>query len=165
MVELRTRKREIRGDGGNDDKKQTLDKIARTSQFNIANTSDRRLDQECNTLDRRSSRPNGASCTPGFSYPYVFSASFTSSSTISLIPIYNWTTIVEYKVMSSLSISQCQDCQLTLSTAYSEYHILRVPHTLSTAYTEYSIHRVKQTTSTAYTEYSTDRLQHTLRTA
>jgi len=56
-------------------------------------------------------------------------------------------------VKSSLSISPCNDHELTLSTAHTECSIYRVQHTPSTAFTEYSMHRVLHTPSTAYTEY------------
>ena len=66
------------------------------------------------------------------------------------------TIIAELKVKSSLSISPCDDHELTSSTS-----IPRVQHTRSTAYTEYSIHRVQHKPSTAYTDYSIPRVQHT----
>jgi len=73
--------------------------------------------------------------------------------------------IAEHKVKSSLSISQCYDHELTLSTAYTEYSIHRVQHTPRTAYTQYCIHRVQHTPCKAYTKYSIHQVQHTPSTA
>jgi len=56
---------------------------------------------------------------------------------ISPVLILNSTITWEHKVQPSLSISPCDDQELTLSTAYTEYSI----HP-STAYTEYCIHCV-----------------------
>jgi len=56
---------------------------------------------------------------------------------------FSSTTLPEYKVKLSLSISACHDHQLTPSTASTEYSIHRVQHPPSTASTEYSIHRVQ----------------------
>ena len=55
--------------------------------------------------------------------------------------------------------------QHTLSTACTEYSILRAQHTLSAACTEYCIHWVLYTPSTAYTKYYIHQVLHTLSTA
>jgi len=136
MVELRTRKREMRGDGGNHHEKLGLRRISCASQFTIPDTAGTSPDPACDFTDTRSSQPNQASRTPDFSYPLVFSTSFSSSSPISIFLVHNSTIIAEHKVKSSLSISPCHDHELTPSTAYTEYK-----NTPSTAYTEYSIHR------------------------
>jgi len=52
--------------------------------------------------------------------------------------------------MSSLSIFPGHDQELTPSTAYTEYSVLRVQHKPSTAFIEHSIHRVQHTLSPAY---------------
>jgi len=57
----------------------------------------------------------------------------------------------EHQVKSSLSISPCNDHELTPSAAYTECSKHRVQHTPSAAYTECSIHQVQHTLSTAYT--------------
>jgi len=155
MVELRTRKRDMRGDGGNHHEKLGLNRISCASQLTVPNTAGTSPDPSCNYTDMRSSQTNQASHTLDFSYPLVTSTSFSSSSPISLFLVHNSTIIAEHKVKSSLSISPCHDHELTPSTAYTEYSIHRVQHTPSTsihrvqAYTEY-----KHTPSTAYTEYS-----------
>jgi len=158
MVDLRTRKREMRGDGGNHHENLGLMRISCASQFTIPDTAGTSLDLACNYTDTRSSQPNQASRTPDFSYPLVSSTSFSSSSLISLFLIHISNIITEHKVKLSLSISLCHDHELTPSTAYTEYSIHRVQHTPGTAYTEYSIHRVQHTPSTAYTEYSIHRV-------
>jgi len=136
MVELRTRKREMRGDGRNHHEKLGLGRISCASQFTIPDTAGAIPDPACNYTDTRSSHPNQVRHTPDFSYPLVSSTSFSSSSSISLFLVHNSTIIAEPKVKSSLSISPCHDHELTPSTAYTEYK-----NTPSTAYTEYSIHR------------------------
>jgi len=70
----------------------------------------------------------------------------------SLFLVHNSTIITEHKLKSSLSISPFQYQVLALSTAYAEYSIHQVQHTPSTAYTEYSIHWVQHTPSTASTQ-------------
>jgi len=126
MVELRTRKREMRGYGGNHHEKLGLKIISCASQFTIPDTAGTSPDPACNYTDTRSSQPNLASCTPDYSYPLVSSPSFSSSSLISTI-------IAEHKVKSSLSISPCHDNELAPSIAYTEYRVHRVQHTPSIA--------------------------------
>jgi len=74
MVELSTRKREIRGDGGNHHEKVRLERILCTSQLTIPNTAGTSPDPAGNNTNMRSSKPNQASskpiqasCTPDFS--------------------------------------------------------------------------------------------------
>jgi hypothetical protein len=94
------------------------------------------LDLVCNKSNMRSSQHNQACRTLYFSYLLVSSTSFSSSSPISLLLVHNSTIITEHTVKSSLSISPCHDYELTPSTAYIEYDILRVQHTPSTASTQ-----------------------------
>jgi len=122
-----------RGDLTNHPEKPGLKRISCASQFTIPDTAGTNPDPACNEIDPRSSQPNQASRTPGFSYPLVSSTSFSSSSPISLFLIHISTIIAEHKVKSSLSISPWHDHELTPSTAYTEYSIHRVQHTLSTA--------------------------------
>jgi hypothetical protein len=140
MVELRTRKREMRGYRGNHHEKLGLKLISCASQFTISNTAGTSPDPACNYIDTRSSQPNPASRTPDYSYPLIYSPSFSASSPISLFLVHNSTIIAEHKVKSSLSISPCHYHELAPSIAYTEYSIHRAQHTLSTAYAEYSIH-------------------------
>jgi len=140
MVQLRTRKREMRRYGGNYHETLGLRRNSCASQFTIPDTACARADPECYYTDTTSSKPNHASHTPYFSYPLVSPTSFSSSSSISLVLVHNSTIIAEHKVRSLLSISPCHDHELTPSTTYTKYNIHRVQHTLSTAYTEYSIH-------------------------
>jgi len=171
MVEFRTRKSEIIGDGGNHQEKLGLRRHSCTSQFTMADAAGVSHGPACNHPDTRSSRPIQASVPPDISYPLVSSTPFSSSSSMSLFLVHNPTIISEQQVKSSLSVSAFHDreswrrLQHTPSTAYTEYSIQWVQHTPSTAYTEYSIHRVQHTPSTANTEYSTHRVQHTPSTA
>jgi len=130
MAEFRTRKREMRGDGGNHHEKLGIKRISCASQFTIPDPAGTRPDLARTITDTWSSEPNEASCTPHVAYPLVSSISFSSSSPISLFHILNSTIIAEHKVKSSLCISTCHDHELTPSC---------------------SIHRLQQTPSTAYT--------------
>jgi len=136
MVELRTRKREMRGDGTNHHEKLGLRKTSCASQFTILHMAGTSADPACNYTDTRSSKPNQASHTPDFSYPLPSSTLFLFSFPITLFLVHNFTIITEHKAKSSLSISPCHDQELTPSTAYTAYSIHRVKHTLSTASTQ-----------------------------
>jgi len=140
MVELRTRKREMRGYVGNHHEKLGLKIISCARQFTIPDTAGTSPNVASNYTDTYSSIPNPASRTPDYSYPLVSSPSFSSSSHISLFLVHNSTIIAEHNINSSLSISSCHDHELAPSIAYTEYSINRVQHTPSTAYTEHSIH-------------------------
>jgi len=67
MVELSTRKREIRGDGGNHHEKLGLKRISCASRLTIPDTAGTSTDPAGNNTDTRSSKPNQASHTPDFS--------------------------------------------------------------------------------------------------
>jgi len=67
MVELSTRKREIRGDGGNHHEKLGLKRISCASQLTIPDMAGTSPDPAGNNTDTRSSKPNQASRTPDFS--------------------------------------------------------------------------------------------------
>jgi len=140
MVELRARKREMRGDVGNHHGKLGLTRISYASQFTIPNMAGMSPDPAHNITDTRSSNLNQASHTPYFSYPLVSSISFPSSSPISLFLVHNSTIIAEHKVASYLCMSQCHDHELTPSCS-----IYWVQHTPSAAYTMCSIHGVQYT--------------------
>ena len=130
IVELRTRKREMRQDGTNCHEKPGLKRILCASQFTIPNIAGTCNDPACKYTDMRSSKPNQASRTRDFSYPLLSSTLFSSSSPISLFLVHNSTIIAEHKVKSSLSISPCHDQELTPSTGYTAYSIHRVQHPL-----------------------------------
>jgi hypothetical protein len=93
MVELSTKKREIRGDGGNHHEKLGHERISCASQLTIHDTAGTSLDPVGNLADTGFSKPNQASRTPDFPLPLVFSISFSSSSPISLFPVHNSTII------------------------------------------------------------------------
>jgi len=136
MVELRTRNRQMRGDGTNHHEKLEHKQMWCASRFTIPNTAGTSPDPACNNTNMRSSYPNQVSCTHDFSYPHISSSSFSSSSPISLCLIHNSTIITEQKVRSSLSISPCHDHELMLSTS-----IHRVQYPPTTPSTDYRIHR------------------------
>jgi hypothetical protein len=73
MVELWTRKREMRGKGGNHHEKLGLKIISCASQFTIPDTAGTSLDPACNCNDSMSSQPNSVSYTRDVSYPLVSS--------------------------------------------------------------------------------------------
>ena len=123
MVELRTRKREMRGYGGNHHEKLGLKRISCGSQFNIPDMAAISPDPACNYTVTRSSQPKQVSRTPDFAYTLVILHIVLIFIHISLFLIHNSTIIAEHKVMSSLSISPCHDHELTLSTAFTEYSI------------------------------------------
>jgi hypothetical protein len=70
MIELRTRKREMRGYGGNRQEKVELKRSSWVSQFTIPDTAGTRPDPACNYTDTRSSQPDQACCTDDYSYSY-----------------------------------------------------------------------------------------------
>jgi len=123
MVELRTRKREMRGYGGNHDEKLRPKRISCASQFTIPDKAGTSPDPVCNYSDMMSSQPNQASRTPDFAYPLVILHIVLIFIPISHFLVHNSTTIAEHKVKSSISISPCHDQELTPSTAYTEYSI------------------------------------------
>jgi hypothetical protein len=67
MVELSTRKREIRGDGGNHHDKLGLKGIRGASQLTIPDTAGTSPDPAGNITDTGCSKPNHTSRTPDFS--------------------------------------------------------------------------------------------------
>jgi hypothetical protein len=133
MVEFRTRKGVITGFDGNHHEKPELIRISCGCRLTIPDTAGTSPDPECNYTDMRFSQPNQVSRTQDFSYPLVFSISFSSSSHISLFLVHNSTIIAEHNVKSSLSTSPCHDHELTPSNAYTEHCIHRALHTASTA--------------------------------
>jgi len=145
MVELRTRKRARRGDGGNHHEQLRLQRILCASQFTIAITAGRSPNPAWHNINMRSSQPTLASCTPDYSCPLISSELFSSSYPILLFLVNYLTIIAEYKVKSSISVSPGRDHELTPSTS-----IHQVQNTPSTAYTESTAYTV----STAYTKYS-----------
>jgi len=66
MVELSTRKREIRGDGGNHHENLGLQRISCAGQFTIPDMARTSSDPAGTNTDTRSSKSNQASRTPDF---------------------------------------------------------------------------------------------------
>jgi len=166
MVDLRTREREMRGDGGNHHEKLGLNRTLCARQFTIPIQQVRVPIRRLITLIRSLPNPiryvvprisHIRSYPPHCSYPHPPSLSFSSTTLTSL-----QNTKLSYPSPSKhVMIMSWHWVQHTPSTAYTEYSIHRVQHTPSTAYTEYSIHRVQHTPSPAYTESSIHRVQHT----
>ena len=123
MIELRTRKREMRGYGGNHDEKLGLKRILCASQLTVPDTAGTSPNPSCSNTATRSSQPNQASPTPDDSYPLISSTLFSSSSPICLFLVPNSTIIAEHKVSSSVSISPCHDHEMAPCTTYTEYSI------------------------------------------
>jgi hypothetical protein len=131
MVELSTRKREIRGDGGNHHEKLGLERISCTSPFTISDAAGtspnlagpiitpiqgllNQIRQVIPLISQvRSYAPYRSHLDPP-------SISFSSTTLPSL---------QQHKVKSSLSISPCHYHELTPSAAYTECSIHRVQHT------------------------------------
>jgi hypothetical protein len=93
MVELSTRKREIRGDGGNHHENLGLERISYASQLTIPDLAGMSPDPAGNITDMASSKHNQACRTPDFSSPLIFSISFSSSSPISRFLVHHSTII------------------------------------------------------------------------
>jgi len=113
----------MRRDGTYHHENLGLKRISYACQFTIPDATCPSHDSTCNHTDTRSPQPNEERCTADSPYPLGFSTSFSSLSPMSLVGIHNSTIIVEHKVKSSPSISQCNDNALTLSKAYTEYSI------------------------------------------
>jgi len=134
MIELRTRKREMRGDGTNHHEKLGLHGISCVSQLTITDTTGMSLDLKGTNTNWRLFQPNQASYMPDFSNLLISSTLFLSSS-LSL-PFLSPT------LWLSLNKKLSNTC-LSLHAMIMSWH--QVQHTPSTAYTEYSIHRVQHT--------------------
>jgi len=139
MVELRTRKREMRGEGTNHNETLGMKRISCASQFTIPDTAGTSPDPACNHTTTRSCQLYQTCRTPDPSYLVVSSTSFSSLSPISLFLIHNSTIIAEHKVKSSLCISPCHYHELTLSTSIHQVQAsTEYKHTPSTC-----IHQVQ----------------------
>ena len=134
MVELSTRKREIRGDGGNHDEKLGLGElrvqVKRPSPIRQVRVPIRQVITPIQVLLNPIKQvvlliSHGRSYPPYRSHLHPPSLSFLSTT----LPSSQ-----EHKVKSSLSNSPCHHYELTLSAAYTEYSIhlrLSVVHSFS----------------------------------
>jgi hypothetical protein len=84
MVELRKRKKEIRGYGGNHDKTLGHYRISCASQLTIPDPAGTTPDPDVKNTDARSSIPSQASHTPNRLYTLGSSMLFASLSSFSL---------------------------------------------------------------------------------
>ena len=161
MVELSTRKREIREDGGNHHEKLGL----RELRVRVNWPSPIRQVQipmwQVPTPIRCLINPiteviplicQVSSYLPSRSDVHPASLSFSSTT----LPSLN-----VHKVESSLSISPWHHHELTPSAAFAKCSIREVQHTRSGAYTKCSIRRVQHTPSAAYAECSIHCVQPT----
>jgi len=161
MLELRTRKREIRGDGG-----KHHEKLGHR-EFRVRINLPCPIQQVKVPIWQVITPINGIlnpirhvvllMSQSHWSHPYhshLHPPSLSFSSTM-------LSSSQEHDAKSSLPIAPCHHHELIQSAVYTEYHIHQVPHTRSTTYIEYHIHRVQHTPSTAYTEYSIHCVQHT----
>jgi len=129
MVQLSTRKRQIKIDGGNHDENLGLKRISCASQFTIPDMVGTSPDLAANKTDVRSSKPNQASRTlisQVRSYPpyrsHLHPPSLCSLST----PLPS---LQEHKDKLSLSISPCHHHELTSSAACAVCSVHLVQHT------------------------------------
>ena len=145
MVELRTRKRVMRGDWGNHHEKLGIKRISCASQFTVPDTAGTNPDPACNKTDSRTSQPIKVRHTSDLSYLLVSCTSFSSSSpslpflsttlplsqntklsypSPSLQAMIIWWHHVQYTV----STASTQDC---LSSVHSHYYKLTLDYSFS----------------------------------
>jgi vacuolar-type H+-ATPase subunit C/Vma6 len=98
MVELRMRMREMTKDGANHHEKPALRRLLSARQFTIHDKARTSSDLASDYIDKWSSEPNQGTLTLHSLYLLVSFTSFSSSSPISLCPIYNFTIITECEV-------------------------------------------------------------------
>jgi hypothetical protein len=127
MVELRMRKREMRGHGGNHHEKLELKRISCGSQFAIPNMAGTSSDPVCINTNTWSSQSNQARCTPNLSYPLVFYTSFSSS--------------FPFLSLSSSTLPSSQNTKLSHPSLF--LHAIIISWHWVQTYTEYSIHWVQ----------------------
>jgi len=126
IAELRTRQREIGGDGTKNQEKRGLKRKSCASQYTMRGMAGRSLDPACNSTNTRSSQPNGSSPNPDFSYPLVSFTSLSSSSPS--LPMWSTTP------PSSQNTKLCYTSP-SLHAMIMSWHWVR--HTPSTAFTKY----------------------------
>jgi len=140
MVELRTRKREMRADGGNHHQAVGL------REYRVRVNLRSQIWQAWAPIWRLMTLIQGIPNPMRQVAPLISHIRFNPPYRSRLHPPYlflilNSIIIAEDKVKSFLSIFPCHDHELTLCTAYTKYSIHRqMEHTLYIEYTEYSIH-------------------------
>jgi len=122
MVELRTRKREMRGDGTNHHEKLGLKRILCASQFTIPDMAGMSSDLECKTPIQNLPTLIRQLVRLTFHF-HSYLPHRSHLDPLSLFLVDNSTIFAEHKVVSSLSISPCHNRKLTPSTAYTEYSV------------------------------------------
>ena len=125
MPQLRTRKKEMWGDGTNYHEKLRLQRISWESQFTIPDMAGMRHNMTCNNTNTRSSKPNQASRTADFASPLISSTSFSSSS-----PSLSFSSTT----LPSSPHTQLSHPSLFLSGRIMSWHY--VPHPMSTVSTQ-----------------------------
>jgi len=154
MVEVRMRKREMRGDGGKYHVKLGLRRISYASQYIIPHMAGTSPDLGCNYTNGSDSQPKQESHTADISYLLVSSILFSFSS-----PSHSFLSIT----LSSLPNTKLSHPSLSLHATIMCCQW--VQHTPSSAYTEYSEHWVQHTPCIAYTKSSRNWVHHTASTA
>jgi len=129
MVELSTRKRKIRGDGGNHQQKLGLKIILSASHFTIPYSAGKCPHPAGNNINTGSAKTNQASHTPDFSYPLVCSISLLSLFPITLCLVHNSTIIARTQCLLIHFHLSIHDHEFTPSSVYTECTIQRVQHT------------------------------------
>jgi hypothetical protein len=123
IVELRTKKREMRGVGTPHHGKQGLKRMSCASHIPIPAMGGMCPNPACNHVNMRSFQHNHASHFLNCSYSLLWSTRLSSFSSISLFLLNNSTIIAEQKAMSCHYSSRCHNDDVTLSSAYTEYSI------------------------------------------
>lgn len=119
IVDLWTRKREIRYYSGNHHGKLRMQRTSCAGQFTNPGMEGVSPNVWCNNTDTRSSRPNQARSTPDFEYLLVIPHIILICLPISPFVLHNFSIISEHKGKSSLRFSACHDQAFILSTAYT----------------------------------------------
>jgi hypothetical protein len=135
MVELRMRKREMIGDGGNHHEKLGLREYCVWVNLPSPKRQVRVLIQWVITPICSLLNPI-RQFVPLISHIHLYPPYHSHLYPPSLFLAHNSTIIAEHKAKSYLSISPCHDHEVILCTAYTQYSIHRIQHTPNTAYTQ-----------------------------
>jgi len=135
MIELRTRKREMKGDRGNHHGKLGL------REFRVRVDLPSPIEQIPLLIWRVITPIQGLPnpiipIIPLISHIHSYPPYRSHLYSQSLFVVHNSTIITENKVKSHLSISACQDHELTLCAAYTKYSIHQVRYTPNTTYNQ-----------------------------
>jgi len=121
MIELRMRKWEMRGAGGNHHENLGFNRISCARQFTIPTTAGTSTDLVCTNTHTRTSKPNQASCTTDFSYLVICSTLLLTSSpslsfSFTTLPLLQNTMSSHPSLSLHAMIMSWHQVQLTLCT-------------------------------------------------